>query len=37
MNRKQGTKTSSFETKVRIINDSSQFYNGRLYEGLPIT
>lgn len=34
INRKQGTKTSSFGTKGRINHDSSQFYNSRLYEGL---
>ncbi len=32
--RKNGTKTSSFGTPGRINHDSSQFYNSRLYEGL---
>jgi len=34
INRRQGTKTSSFGTNGRINHDSSQFYNSRLYEGL---
>jgi len=34
INRKNGTKTSSFGTKGRINHDSSQFYNSRLYDGL---
>lgn len=32
--RKNGTKTSSFGTPGRINHDSSNFYNGKLYEGL---
>lgn len=32
--RKDGTKTSSFGTIGRINHDSSQFYNSRLYEGI---
>ena len=34
INRKNGTKTSSFGTNGRINHDSSQFYNSRLYEGI---
>ncbi|KUJ96845.1 MAG: DNA modification methylase [Desulfonauticus sp. 38_4375] len=32
--RKNGTKTSSFGTPGRINHDSSKFYNSRLYQGL---
>lgn len=34
INKRHGTKTSSFGTNGRINHDSSQFYNSRLYEGL---
>ena len=34
VNKKQGTKTSSFGTNGRINHDSSQFYNSRLYDGI---
>jgi len=34
-NKKNGTKTSSFGSPGRINHDSSDFYNSRLYEGLP--
>ncbi len=37
INRRQGTKTSSFGTNGRINHDSSQFYSSRLYEGLATT
>ncbi len=33
--RRKGTQTSSFGTSGRIGHDSSRFYAGRLYEGLP--
>ena len=33
--RKRGTKTSSFGSPGRINHDSTTFYTGRLYEGLP--
>ena len=32
--KKKGTKTSSFGTTPRISNDSSQYYNSRLYSDL---
>lgn len=33
--RKNGTQTSSFGSPGRYGHDSTNFYNGRLYEGLP--
>ncbi len=33
--RRKGTKTSEFGVPGRISHDSSRFYSGRLYEGLP--
>ena len=35
INRKYGSKTSSFGSPSRANHDSSRFYNSRLYEGLP--
>ncbi|MBM4283767.1 MAG: site-specific DNA-methyltransferase [Deltaproteobacteria bacterium] len=34
-NKKMGTQTSSFGSSGRIGHDSSRFYSGKLYEGLP--
>jgi site-specific DNA-methyltransferase (adenine-specific) len=34
-NKKNGTKTSAFGSPGRINHDSTKFYSGRLYEGLP--
>ena len=31
----KGTKTSKFGSPGRMNHDSSDFYNSRLYEGLP--
>ena len=36
MNRRDGTKTSSFGSPGRIAHDSSKFYNSRLYEHINI-
>ncbi|MEM0143211.1 MAG: DNA methyltransferase, partial [Candidatus Parvarchaeum sp.] len=33
--KKNGSKTSSFGSPSRANHDSSKFYSGRLYEGLP--
>ena len=33
--KRNGTKTSSFGSPGRMNHDSSEFYNSRLYEGLP--
>ncbi len=33
--RKRGTKTSSFGSPGRVNHDSTSFYKGKLYEGLP--
>ena len=33
--KKNGSKTSSFGSPSRANHDSSKFYNGKLYEGLP--
>jgi len=35
VSKKNGTKTSSFGSPGRMNHDSSEFYNSRLYEGLP--
>jgi len=35
LRRRRGTETSSFGSPGRISHDSSAFYAGRLYEGLP--
>jgi site-specific DNA-methyltransferase (adenine-specific) len=35
MNRKKGSKTSSFGSPGRESHDSSAFYNGRMYEDFP--
>src|SRR3989338_2336714 len=34
--KKKGTETSKFGSPGRMNHDSSKFYGGRLYEGLPI-
>src|SRR3989344_2702493 len=35
VNKKNGTKTSTFGSPGRMNHDSSKFYGSRLYEGLP--
>jgi len=35
VSKRNGTKTSSFGSPGRMNHDSSEFYNSRLYEGLP--
>ncbi len=33
--KKKGTSTSSFGTSGRVSHDASEFYKGRIYEGMP--